>query len=358
MHVPVLTRALSERNYRVGVVCRRGSPLEENLADERFPRLVVAGGDYFAPGTVLSVRNFLRENGFDLVHSHFSRDFWKVVPAVWGLPGVHLIHTRHINSGVKKNDFLHRRLFDRVDSWIATSEDGKANLVETHPVDPDRVHVVPLGIALSVGESGAATSEKWRRELSISQDALIVGMLGRLTPNKGHRVLLKAIPKIVEKIGDEVVFLIVGGPSVGEERYGDSLVEKAREMNIEERVRFTGPMVEISSLLSLMDIYVMPSHKESFGLSLLEAMAHRLPVVVTAAGGPLEVIEDDVSGFLIPPRDPDRLADAVVRLANDSELRRRLGDGARRRVEENFSEEKMVDGILSVYRSVSGRSER
>lgn len=356
MHVPILSRALLDRNFRVGAVCRRNSPLERKLSDEKIPLLAVPGGDYFAPGAILSIRNLVKENGFDLVHSHYSRDFWKVVPAIWRLPGVRLVHTRHINSGLKKSDFLHRRLFYRVESWIATSQDGMANLVETHPVDPNRIRVVPYGIDLSMEKAEAAATENLKREIAIPPDALVVGMLGRLTPNKGHMVLLEAIPRIVEKVGDGIVFLIVGGPSVGEDRYGDALKKKVREMNIGERVIFTGQKEEISDFLSLMDIYVMPSHKESFGLSLLEAMAHRLPVVVTAAGGPLEVVEEGVSGLFVPPRDPDRLADAIVRLVADPDLRRHLGDGARRRVEENFSEEKMVDGIVSVYRSASGRS--
>ena len=130
-----------------------------------------------------------------------------------------------------------------------------------------------------------------------------------------------------------------------------------RAAGLENRVRFTGHVRDVRGLLEAMDIYIMPSHKEAFGLSLLEAMAYGCPVIVTAVGGPLEVVEDEVSGIFIPPRDPNRLADAVVRLLNDAGLRRRLGDGARKRVEANFSEGKMVEGIVSVYRSGLRRSE-
>jgi glycosyltransferase involved in cell wall biosynthesis len=354
MHVHILSRSLIRRGVAATVVCRAGSPLDRQLARDGIPRLPVGGGDYLAPGAMRSIRNCLRESGYRLIHSHFSRDIWKVVPVIRWSPTVALVHTRHINSGVVKRDPLHRWLYRRVDGWIATSEDGRANLLKTHPVDPERVHIVHLGVTLTENDPASSnrTRTRIREDLGIDEETIVVGMLGRLTPNKGHLTLFQAAPRVREEAGSRVSFLIVGGPSSGEEAYEDSLRGAVSEMELGEFFRFTGHREDVHELLSAMDIYALPSYKESFGVSLLEAMSHALPVIATAIGGPLEVVEDGNSGLLVPPRDADRLAEAIIRLVRNTELREQLGKGALERVRRHFSEDSMVDGIQDVYRLI------
>jgi glycosyltransferase involved in cell wall biosynthesis len=352
MHVHILSRSLIRRGAAVTVVCRAGSPLDRQLARDDIPRLPVGGGDYLAPGAMRSIRNCLRSSGHRVIHSHFSRDIWKVVPVIRWSPSISLVHTRHINSGVVKRDPLHRWLYRRVDGWIATSEDGKANLLKTHPVDPERVHIVHLGVTLTENDPTSSSRTRIRKELGIEDETFVVGMLGRLTPNKGHQTLFQAAPRVRKEAGSRVSFLIVGGPSPGEEVYADSLMNAVSEMGLGESFRFTGHREDVHELLSAMDIYALPSYKESFGVSLLEAMSHALPVIATAIGGPLEVVEDGTSGLLVPPRNPDRLAEAIIRLVGDTQLRDRLGRGALERVKNNFSEDSMVDSMQEVYRLI------
>ncbi len=352
MHVPILSRLLIEQDQDVAVVCRGGSPIEGRLAGLGIPHLALGGGDYIAPRAVRSMRRFLREGKPGIVHSHHSKDLWKVVPALGGSPEVRLVHTRHINSGVRKNDFLHRWLFGRVDGWVATSEDGRANLLDTHPVDAGKVHVVNYGVDFSKISRDRSAGLRVREEFGIGREKIVIGMLGRMTPRKGHTVLFKAAFSILREERDRVVFLVVGGPSEGEAAYGEFLEETVVNMGLRENVVMPGHREDVRDMLSAMDIYVLPTDKESFGISLLEAMSNGLPVVATAVGGPLEVVEDGESGILIPPRDPGRLAEVLLQLIRDPGLRERLAEGAMRRVKERFSEESMVKGVLDVYEKV------
>ncbi len=349
MHVPIISGLLLKKGYRVTVMCREGSPLEEQLDRDGIDHVSLGGGEYISPGAVLSIRNFLGAGEFSLIHSHYSRDLWKVVPPIKWSRSHRLIHTRHINSGVRKGDLLHRWLFSRVDGWVATSQDGRANLVETHPVDPAKVHVVSYGVNTSKNSRDSLSRRQVRDEFGIDNGDIVVGMLGRMTPKKGHEIFFHAITSIRRRVDANVIFLVVGGPSAGEEEYGNFLKKIIVEMDLQDSIIFTGQRSDVQRLFSAMDIYVMPSDKESFGISLLEAMCSGLPVVATSVGGPLEVVEEGVSGFLVPPRDPVRLAEAIVRLVQDGDLRRRLGRRARERIEGHFSEEAMVDGLLDVY---------
>ena len=358
MHVPILARSLARKGYPVTAVCRRGSPIDDRLVREGIPRLAVKGEGYISPGSVLAIRDFAGKHRVRLVHTHYSRDLWRVVPAIAPMREIAHVHTRHIRSGVVKRDFLHRLLFRRVDGWIVTSEDGRVNLLDTHPVDPRKVHLVSYGVDLSGNERDPYARERIRKEFGISGEVTVVGMLGRLTPGKGHMTLFQAARKVLSETDRAVVFLIIGGPSRGEEGFGESLKKAVAGMGLEGWFRFAGQREDVWDILSAMDIYVMPSDKEAFGISLLEARGSGLPVITTAAGGPQEVVEDGRSGILIPPRDPDRLSEAILRLYRDEGLRRRLGEAARERVMKRYSEEAMVEGILEVYRSVIGRRRR
>jgi glycosyltransferase involved in cell wall biosynthesis len=357
MHIPILSGLLLKRGYRVTAMCREASPLEEQLDRDGIDHLSLGGGEYISPGAVLSIRKFLRDGKFGFIHSHYSRDLWKVVPPIKWSHSHCLIHTRHINSGIQKGDPLHRWLFNRVDGWVATSQEGRANLLETHPVNPAKVHVINFGVNISKNNRDLLSRCQVREEFGIDNEVIVVGMLGRMTPKKGHEIFFKAITSIQKQVDSNVIYLVVGGPSVGEEEYGNFLKKRVIEMGLQDRIVFTGQRNDVQRLFSAMDIYVMPSDKESFGISLLEAMCSGLPVVATSVGGPREVVEEGISGLLVPPRDPVRLAEAIVRLVRNGDLRRSLGRRARQRIEEHFSEETMVDGLLGVYNAVRYKME-
>jgi glycosyltransferase involved in cell wall biosynthesis len=154
--------------------------------------------------------------------------------------------------------------------------------------------------------------------------------VGRLEPWKGNREALEALASLREVNG--WTYWIVGGPQrASDERYFTDLKDVARRKGISDRVRFAGERRDVATLLQAADIYCQPNvGPEPFGIALVEAQGAGLPIVTTALGGALEIV-DDTCGWLVAPRDPDALAGALRRLLGDDALRRRLGRGARDR---------------------------
>jgi glycosyltransferase involved in cell wall biosynthesis len=180
-------------------------------------------------------------------------------------------------------------------------------------------------------------------EYSIPEDAPIVGVVARLEAEKGHRTLLDAWPDVLAA-QPRAWLLIVGE---GSER--DALEAQAASLGIAERVVFTGRREDVPAVTAALDVSVLPSYREAQGLSVLEAMALSRPVVASKVGGIPEMIDDGVSGLLVPPNDCEALAAAIVRLLSDHPLADVIARRGHDMVHERFCIEKMVTSVESIY---------
>jgi glycosyltransferase involved in cell wall biosynthesis len=181
------------------------------------------------------------------------------------------------------------------------------------------------------------------RELGIPQDARIVGMVTRYTRDKGLMEYLEAAANLRAVLGD-VWFIIVGGPAEGD-RHPLKLEELKRIAafyGIGDRVVFTGVRQDMPAVLSLFDVFVLPSYREGMPRSVLEAMAMEVPIVATDIRGCREEVTDGIEGYLVPVKDAETLTDRVLMLLNDRELARRMGQAGRRHVLADFNEESIV----------------
>jgi glycosyltransferase involved in cell wall biosynthesis len=175
-----------------------------------------------------------------------------------------------------------------------------------------------------------------------------VGNVAHLADHKGQRYLVEAVPEVLRSV-PRARFVIVGEG----ELEGD-LRARAAALGLGARLLFTGFRTDVPAVLDALDLFVMPSHLEGLGTAVLDALAAGKPVVAAAAGGIPEIVEDGRHGLLVPPRDPGRLARAIVRLLQNPELASQLATEGLRRVRESFSVDAMVAGNLAVYREVAG----
>jgi glycosyltransferase involved in cell wall biosynthesis len=180
-------------------------------------------------------------------------------------------------------------------------------------------------------------------DYAIPEDAQIVGVVARLEAEKGHRTLLDAW-SLVQSAQPRAWLLIVGE---GSER--DALEAEAATLGIAERVVFTGRREDVPAVTAALDVAVLPSYREAQGLSVLEAMALGRPVVASNVGGIPEMIEDGVSGLLVPPNDPEALAGAIVRLLSDHPYADMIAKRGHDLAHDRFCIEKMVSSIESLY---------
>jgi glycosyltransferase involved in cell wall biosynthesis len=174
-------------------------------------------------------------------------------------------------------------------------------------------------------------------------------IVARLDPKKGHRLLLEALALVRKQIPD-IKLLIVGGENPGADGvYGPVLKQLTHELNLDEHVVFTGPRSDIQDILAASDLFAMPSDGEGFGLSFVEAMAMKKPVIGLDNGGTPEVVEHGKSGLLSPTGDVQQLAENILTLVRYPALGRRMGEYGRMRVEQYFNPERMANDVEQVY---------
>jgi glycosyltransferase involved in cell wall biosynthesis len=250
-----------------------------------------------------------------------------------------LVAARRVDFPLRQNAFS-RWKYRQVDRFICASHLIARMLVDAG-IEPDRIATVHEGVDL--GHVDGAPPANLHREFWLPHEAPIVGNVAALVPHKGHRHLIEAAARVVRQVPD-ARFVIAGE---GELR--DALVRQIRERHLERHVVLAGFRHDVLSLHKGFDLFVMSSVTEGLGTSILDAMACRRAVVATTAGGIPEVVVDGVTGLLVPPRDERALAEAIVRLLADRELRTRLGAAGRARVEEAFSADRMVRETLAVY---------
>ena len=240
--------------------------------------------------------------------------------------------------------FYSKHLFSHVMGW------GKLVIVGSHVigkrmrddfgVSHEKIRLIPRGVNLSEFKLRADAASPIKHDR-------VVGLVGRLTPIKGHPLFLKAMARVARLFPDIRIQIIGDAPK---QHYKEELQLLARRLGLGQCVEFLGTRYDIPELLKKMTVLVIPSvGEEAFGRVAIEAGACGVPVVATRIGGLVDIIEDEKDGLLTPPDDPRLLSEAIIRLLKDAELCKKLADSLRRRVETEFNSELMFKRTLRVY---------
>jgi glycosyltransferase involved in cell wall biosynthesis len=238
-------------------------------------------------------------------------------------------------------------VFDQADVIIAVSRAELSSMAH-HVGDLGKVRVIPNGIDFAdfeeLPEPGA-----FRGPRGIEGPMLLY--TGRLAVNKRLEFLIQAMPELLKVHPD--LTLVIGGPNDGA---GPGWKALCSDLGVEDNVRFEGFMTEEDKTAAYVDadVFVLPSEWEAFGIVLLEAMACRTPCLCADRGGPPEVVEDGVTGRVVPYGDVDAWTEGILEMLDDPEGRRRMGEAGRRRVRERFVWPAIVDQIEEIYRELTG----
>jgi glycosyltransferase involved in cell wall biosynthesis len=346
---------LRTHGLEMTLLCHPQSALRREAEAAGVTTLPIPFGNAVHPVLIYRLRRFLRSHRFDLMHAHFSRDLRFIVPAGEGLsPRLPIVLTKHVGSYVKKKDPLHRYLYSRIDLVTAISQVIRDNVIDTCPIEAARVKIIHNGVDLRRFAPSEATRARTRAALNIREGDVVVGMVGRMSPGKGHEEFLHAAKEIFQ-VATNARFLVVGGASFGEEPYAISIGQLCKELNLSEQVVFTGFRRDVPELMTAIDLLAFPSHAEAFGNVVIEAMAMAKPVVSTNCDGVVDIVVDGLTGLQVPRRDPHALAAGLLKLIGDAALREKFGKAGRQRVMENFDEEKQTKQLIVMYNSLLGR---
>ncbi len=350
MQALLITRELQKRGHEVSLLCIPRTTLLKEAYAAGVPSVGLLGKDKQGISTIKDLSKLLKGYSYDVVHTHLSHDLWWLVPAMkLSLSHAKLFLTKHVASGVKKTDPLHRFLYGRLQGTFAVSNYIKESVTNTCPVPESKVHIVPPGISLDEFDPELYDKKGVRKELGIAEDVILVGIVGRMSPGKGHEEFLRAAKKIVADSEIDFRFLVVGGASYGEGEFELQIKNLVHELELDSVVQLTGFRKDIPRIMSALDILAFPSHEESFGLTLTEAMAMKLPIVATGNAGVLDIVVNGKSGILVPPKDYQALANGILKLAHDKSMRKTFGEAGRKRVEALFSIQAVVEKLEHFY---------
>ncbi|MFH1222905.1 MAG: glycosyltransferase family 4 protein [Pseudomonadota bacterium] len=339
--------ALKKRSVDAEVLClSRGAVLDKSKELGAVIHTVNSQAKYFNPELYFKLKKIA--DGFDVVHLH---SFNTVFPLLFSLMGkkVKVFATRHIYVEHVKKDIFHRWYLSRIDKMLAVSDFSKKNILETYPISENKIQTLYLGIDLNRHVRSDEKAAKFRKDFNIPSGKKIVGVVGRIDPMKGQMEFVCAAPNVIQKYPD-THFVIVGRTTAEKENeYLAAVKNKVRELGIEKHVTFTGFCEDIPSALSAMDIFVMPSYFETFGLIAIEAMACGVPVIATDRGSINEIIPSDEYGIKIEPKNSGQISQAVIKILSSAEFSSKLKQKAMERTKNIFDQVKYFDKLIKIY---------
>jgi glycosyltransferase involved in cell wall biosynthesis len=347
---------LGPPRFETMLVCGQVGPAEGDmgyLAEQKgvTPVVIPELGRELSPlrdsVTLLKLWRLLRRERPDVVHTHTAKAGFvgRVAARLAGVPVV--VHTFHGHVFYGYFGPAKARLFIALERFcarlsnrlVAPGEDLKRELVGYRIAPAEKIAVVPYGLDLQPLANAPRRTGALRRELGLSDDARLVGVVGRLVPVKNLRLLLGAGARL-----KGAHFAIVGD---GECR--PDLEARAAALGLRDRVHFLSWRRDLPAIYSDLDALAISSRNEGTPVSIIEAMAAGVPVVSTAVGGVPDLIEDGRTGLLVPPEDAPALADALDRLLRDQDFAHTLAETARPLALERFGVERLADDLAALY---------
>jgi glycosyltransferase involved in cell wall biosynthesis len=346
-HIVDLCRGLQERGHEAFVAVRPTSKWQSRL-------------DFLPEGNIfhVSIRNsfgvfsarriaeFAREREIDIIHAHVARDYIPASIATMASKRAKFVLTRHVLFPLKPFNRFALRNLSRA---IAVSTGVEESLTNVFPRKKIRTISNGIEIVSIDNEEREIKRREFREFHGVPQDVPLIGTVGELTPLKGQRDFVLAAGEVAKK-HPKAWFIIVGLDNSPGRKFRRELKRLAHVLELEDRFLWLDWADDLPALLASLDIYVSPSHTESFGLATLEAMAAGTPVVATRTEGSLELLRDEK--LLVPIGEPVALAERISSMIDDRECRQTISELLMKRAAEEYSVEKMVASVEGLYQEI------
>ena len=345
-YVLELSAALRKRGHRVWVACQPENLLAEKCAAAGVPTIPVR---FPANGQLLKhvgmLRRIIREHRIMLVHTNTNYDrtagaFAATLEGAGHVTNVHSFHSiSHNLTHMIRNRWA-------TDHFLVDGACVKELLIREDRIAPSKISVVHLGVDPGTMKRDLGMRRAVREEFGLADEAVVIGNVGRLVPFKGQEVLLRAFAQVSRSHAHARLLL------VGDGELRDPLLRLASELGIAAHVSFAGFRDDLTAVYSAFDIYTHASIEgggETFPFAVLQALSQELPVVATRVGDVAEMVNDGVSGFIVPDKDPDALASSVNQLLADPARIASMGARSRELLLKRFTSAQMVDVVEGVY---------
>lgn len=300
----------------------------------------------------------IKKEGINLIHSHTPLPGTVLSRLSGWVAGIPVINHTHNPEFINRNPLI--GVFQSLLIWvtgrifrariIAVSGFVKTEIVKQGSPE-DKVTVIYNGIALDNVDIKNSRL-KIRAEFGLKENQPIITEVGRLGNDKGQHILIRAAPYVMEKFPD-AVFMIVGEDLWKNGEYRRELEEMSADLGVKEKIIFTGYRSDIMDLMNASDLFVLPSvFTEGLPVVILEAMLAGKAVIASAVGGSPEIVVDAKTGTLVPPGDPDKLAEAIIYHLGNPEISRRLAENGYEFLKQRFTLTRMLDKTMGIYQEL------
>ena len=309
------------------------------------------------PKVANKIAKIARQNVIDLAHAHTSHGHTLAWMGLARRKITPVVVTRRVDFPVGKGLFAPFRRAKYTHPWVhlIAISDGVKDVMIEGGLTPDEIAVVSSGIDPRRLQ-GRRDRDKIRKEIGLGPQTALIGNVAALTDHKGQIYLIQAAKRLrawtqslPDTISNEAFrdFKII---LIGEGEDRPKLEAEIQNLGLENHVLLLGWRDDIADCMAGMDVFCLPSHLEGLGTAMLDALWMRLPVVASRTGGIPDVLIDGEVGLLSAPKNPKELADALIRMLESPDLRKRFSEEGRRTVERGFTVNRMVEGTLAVYR--------
>ncbi len=325
------------------VIVAQTSKLDNYLVNE--DKFYLERNKFFPIFPAHKLAKYIDANDIDVIHFHWTKDIATVVLAkVLSKKKPKIIQTRNMTMTRFKDDFYHRWLYKNIETMHAVTYQVKEQLQKFIPSDIcPKVEMVYMGCEASNINNDRV--EELRKSYNLT-DEFVVGIVGRIEDGKGQYLVIEALEKLKNL---HIKALIVGHTM--DEKYLSQLKQKVRDLQIEDKVIFTGFTKEVNEHMQLFDVNILATPKETFGLVVIEAMANGVCMCATNKAGPLEIIEDGVDGVLFE-RNNDDLADKIKMLYEDRELTKKLALAGQKKAFKMFDSKTQLVKLYAVIKNI------
>lgn len=335
-------RALQERGHQVWLCCRPEAEVGKRAVEQQIPVAPVNFGGDFDPRTILKLARLMKRERIDIVLTNMDKEL-RLGGLAAKLAGVPVVIPRRGIDYPLKNRWRYRWAYNVLATRVlANSQATKRALLRHAPwLDARRIEVIYNGIAAEPFLQPSARN--FRAEWRVKSDELLLGFVGQLDERKGIRVLLAAFHHIKRELPQTRLVFVGQGP------LREVIVEEVKKQNWSEAVLLPGFLDDVVGVMQALDILLLPSYWEGFGIVLIEAMAAGKPAISTDTSSMPEIIVDGETGFVVPPGDAEALAARAMHLLRHAALREKFGFAARQRVLEKFTQQRMIENLENLF---------
>ncbi len=288
-----------------------------------------------------------------LLIAHYYQFYTGILSKSFSKNPLKVVYWQQMQMTSQKKDPYHGFFYKRLDAWITPLEYLRQQLLQSTNISQSKIKIIPLCIEVApFVEASKMPKAVLKKKFRLQENDFVLGCIGRLDPIKGQECILQAVKILADKAPDMKV-LLVGEETYGHEGYLGYLKNLIQKLDLEDKVIFHPFVENTAAAFRALDVFVMSSLAESFGMVTIEALATATPVIGTDSGGTPDLLAQGKIGLLTPPKDAQALAEAVFKLYQDAALRNKMAQEAQKNVLDKYTHTLQCEGFEAVFKAIS-----